>query len=78
MSEVLIKVEDLSKKFCRSLKRSMLYGTVDSLRTMIGIDYDPTILRKGEFFALTSLILNCGGEKHLESLGLMDLEKVHF
>jgi len=30
--EVLIKVENVSKKFCCSLKRSMLYGIVDISR----------------------------------------------
>jgi len=30
--EVLIKTESVSKKFCRSLKRSMLYGIDDIAR----------------------------------------------
>ncbi len=36
MSETLLKVEGLSKKFCSSLKRSMLYGTYDAGRDMLG------------------------------------------
>jgi len=32
MSDTLIKVEGLSKKFCTSLKRGILYGTYDAVR----------------------------------------------
>ncbi len=55
MSDTVIKVEGLSKKFCRSLKRSMFYGTIDVFRSMIGIPYDTRILRKNEFWALEDL-----------------------
>lgn len=70
MSEVLIKVDNLSKKFCRSLKRSMYYGTIDSLRTMFGISYDATILRKSEFFALKSIDFEL---KRGETLGIIGI-----
>lgn len=51
-SEVIIKVEDLYKKFCRSIKRSMLYGSLDVARNMLGISYDSGKLRKSEFWSL--------------------------
>lgn len=54
-TEIVIKVEDLSKKFCRHLKRSMLYGTIDIFRNMFSIPYDQTILRKNEFWALENI-----------------------
>ena len=54
MSDTLIKVEGLYKKFSRSLKRSMVYGTVDAARSM-GIPYDATQLRTGEFWALQDI-----------------------
>jgi lipopolysaccharide transport system ATP-binding protein len=55
MSETLIKVEGLYKKFCTSLKRSMLYGTYDAVRDMAGISYNATQLRKMEFWALQDI-----------------------
>lgn len=50
--DTVIKVEGLGKKFTRSLKRSMFYGATDVARNMLGISYDPGIIRKGEFWSL--------------------------
>ena len=55
MSEVLIKVDHLSKKFCRSLKRSMYYGVTDALKTMLGINYSTDTLRPSEFWSLNDI-----------------------
>ncbi|MDA7567908.1 ATP-binding cassette domain-containing protein [Flavobacteriaceae bacterium] len=55
MSEVLIKVDHLSKKFCRSLKRSMYYGVTDALKTMGGINYSTDTLRPSEFWSLNDI-----------------------
>jgi lipopolysaccharide transport system ATP-binding protein len=55
MSDTLIKVEGLSKKFCTSLKRSMLYGTYDAVRDMAGISYDAEQLRKKDYWALNGI-----------------------
>jgi homopolymeric O-antigen transport system ATP-binding protein len=49
--EVLIKVENVSKKFCRSLKRSMLYGMVDISRDLLHLSNTSDKLRKDEFWA---------------------------
>jgi len=44
-------IENLHKKFCRSLKRSMFYESVDVARNMFGIKYSSGHLRKNEFWA---------------------------
>ena len=54
-SEVAIKVEHLSKKYCKSLKRSMLYGVQDISRNMIGLGSHPDRLRKKEFWAVNDV-----------------------
>lgn len=68
MSETLIKVEGLSKKFCSSLKRSMFYGTTDVMRDMIGLPYKVKKLRKKEFWALQDINFEL---KRGETLGLI-------
>jgi lipopolysaccharide transport system ATP-binding protein len=54
-SDVVIKVDNLSKKFCRSIKRSMLYGSMDVARSMLGLSTDRTKLRKHEFWSLKDI-----------------------
>jgi len=68
MSDTLIKVEGLYKKFTSSLKRSMWYGSIDTIRTMASINYDTTKLRKGEFWALQDINFEL---KRGECLGLI-------
>lgn len=50
--EVVLSVEQVSKKFCRSLKRSLAYGVRDIGRELIGGKRKSDTLRKGEFWAL--------------------------
>lgn len=50
--DVLIKVESVSKKFCRSLKRSLWYGIKDIAAEVTGQDREHSNLRKGEFWAV--------------------------
>lgn len=52
---IVIKVENLHKKFCLNLKRSMFYGTVDIVRSMLGISYNRGKLRESEFWALEGI-----------------------
>jgi len=52
MSDTVIKVKNVSKKFCKSLKRSMLYGSTDVLKSIAGIIPDSARLRQSEFWAL--------------------------
>lgn len=68
--DTVIKVEDLSKKFTKSLKRSMYYGSIDMARSMLGMQYDSEILRKGEFWALKDISFEV---KKGETLGILGL-----
>lgn len=55
MSDLLVKVENLSKKFTRNLKRSLYYGAVDVSKGMLGLKSNPDKLRKSEFWALKDI-----------------------
>ena len=55
MSDPVIEVKGLYKKFCRSLKRGMVYSAWDVSRSMIGIPYPTDTLRKDEFWALQDI-----------------------
>ncbi len=52
MSDSVIKVCGLYKKFCRNLKRGMIYSAYDVGRSMLGMSYDTSTLRRDEFWAL--------------------------
>lgn len=68
MTDVVLNIEGLNKKFCRSLKRSMLYGTVDAMMDMANIHRNPDLLRKKEFWALKDINFEL---KRGETLGLI-------
>jgi lipopolysaccharide transport system ATP-binding protein len=53
--QVVLKVENVSKKFTRSLRRSMVYGSIDMFRDFIGFPSDTTKLRKSEFWSLKDI-----------------------
>lgn len=53
--DIVIKAEGIYKKFSRSLKRSMLYGSTDVARSMLGVPYSTETLRKGEFWSLQDI-----------------------
>ncbi len=55
MSEPLVTVEGVSKKFCKTLNRSMLYGMQDIGRTMLGLPSKTHKIRTGEFWAIDNL-----------------------
>ncbi len=56
MGETLIKVEGLSKKFCRSLKKSMWYGMLDIGSELLGRRHSPDgVLRQDEFWAVKDI-----------------------
>jgi len=48
--EIAVKVEHVSKKYCKSLKRSMFYGVKDIARNMLGMSSYSGRLRKAEFW----------------------------
>jgi lipopolysaccharide transport system ATP-binding protein len=52
MSEPMIVVNQVSKKFCRDLKRSLWYGVKDVSRELIGSQNSRIKLRKDEFWAV--------------------------
>ena len=52
--EVLVRVEGVSKKFCRNLKRSLIYGAKDIFAGFSGIAHSSE-LRKDEFWAVSDM-----------------------
>jgi lipopolysaccharide transport system ATP-binding protein len=69
MSETLIKVENVSKKFCKDLKRSLWYGLKDLGSEIIGQPHDHARqLRKDEFWAAKDISFEL---KRGECLGLI-------
>lgn len=69
MSDSLIKVEGLSKKFCRSLKRSMWYGMKDLGQELLGRRQpNGHALRPDEFWAVKDVSFEL---KRGECLGLL-------
>lgn len=66
--DVVIKAEGVSKKFCLDLKKSLLYGTHDVFRNMMGLPYDAGTLRKSEFWALDDVSFEM---KRGETLGII-------
>lgn len=54
MREVLIKVEGVSKKFCKNLKQSLAYGFKDILNGVLGKEPSKE-LRKNEFWAIKDI-----------------------
>ncbi|MBF0260959.1 MAG: ABC transporter ATP-binding protein [Magnetococcales bacterium] len=51
MNDELVRVENVSKKFCRDLKRSLHYGITDMMRAVRGLGREHQ-LRKDEFWAI--------------------------
>jgi len=66
--DVLVKVEGVSKKFCRSLKRSLWYGVQDVASEMLGREGHHDALRKNEFWAVNDVSFEL---KRGECLGLI-------
>lgn len=53
--DVLVRVEGVSKKFCRSLKKSLWYGVQDLTTELIGGKGHHDALRPGEFWAVNDV-----------------------
>jgi lipopolysaccharide transport system ATP-binding protein len=69
MSDTVIKVEGLYKKFCQLLKRSLLYGTIDVTKSMFGFPIENVDLRKKEFRALQDIKFELKRGETLDLIG---------
>ena len=76
MSETLIKVEGVSKKFCRSLKRSLWYGMQDLGSEMLGKRHGGKgELRPDEFWAVKDISFELKREECLGLIGRNGADK---
>lgn len=66
--DVVLSVKNVSKKFCRDLKRSLFYGVLDTMSEVTGTRGSELKLRKNEFWALDNVSLTL---KRGESIGLV-------
>ena len=55
--DTVIKVENVSKKFTKSLKKSMLYGVKDIGRNMLGLSSYPDRLRPDDYYNAVLIIM---------------------
>uniref|UniRef100_A0ACD5H642 ABC transporter ATP-binding protein n=1 Tax=Desertifilum tharense IPPAS B-1220 TaxID=1781255 RepID=A0ACD5H642_9CYAN len=67
-SDIVVSVKDVSKKFCRDLKRSLFYGLQDIVTEISGGDRQSDRLRKREFWALRDVNFQL---RRGEALGLV-------
>jgi lipopolysaccharide transport system ATP-binding protein len=67
-SDLLVSVDNLGKKFCRNLKKSLMYGVRDIAAELIGTGRKSEVLRDGEFWALQGIDFQL---RRGEALGLV-------
>jgi len=53
--EIVVSVTNVSKKFCKNLRRSMSYGIADLSKNFFGIKPDSAGLRRDEFWAIEDI-----------------------
>jgi len=68
MSDIVIKAENIGKKFSKSLGKSMLYGMIDVMKSASRIDPKTEQLRDAEFWAVDDVSFEL---KKGETLGIM-------
>ncbi len=59
LGDIHLSIENFSKKFCKNLKRSMLYGITDIMKSSFDIRPDTTRLRNDEFWAVNNICFEC-------------------
>jgi lipopolysaccharide transport system ATP-binding protein len=67
-NDIIMNVDKVSKKFCRSLKKSMVYGITDIAKNMLGLSSHSERLRSNEFWAMDDVSFEL---KQGESLALI-------
>jgi lipopolysaccharide transport system ATP-binding protein len=67
-NDVVIKLEHVSKKYCKNIKDSMIYGLTDIGRNLVGLKSRAEQLRKNEFWAVNDVSLEI---KRGESFGFI-------
>lgn len=68
VDSIVLSIDNVSKKFCRTIQHSMYYGTRDVLRSMLGLPSRSNVLRPHEFWALEHATFSL---KRGERLGLV-------
>lgn len=66
--DVVLSVRNVSKKFCKDLRRSIGYGVKDLTRNLLGVSRPRTALRRAEFWALKGVSFDL---RRGECLGLI-------
>jgi lipopolysaccharide transport system ATP-binding protein len=66
--DILLSVDHVSKRFCRSLRRSIRYGLLDIVQEVSGLRQESRVLRTGEFWALNDVSFSL---KRGDSLGIV-------
>lgn len=68
MNDAVITVEGVSKKYCRTIKHTMLYGGTDLGKSFLGLNQNSGSLRNGEFWAVDDVSFEL---KKGETLGII-------
>ena len=69
-NDVVVSVKNVSKKFCRNLRRSMAYGILDLSKNLMGLKPDTSTLNRDEFWALDDVSFEL---RRGETLGIIGI-----